>query len=81
MDDMMFVEGPVIKLSGELILLITLADECSGLEGSSGISECVKLVIPEKVAEILRIEVGDMVCLCSTDGKFRMQTVKPQPVH
>lgn len=73
MDDMMW---PVIKLSGELILLITLANECSGLVSSSGISEYLKLVIPSSVADILRIEVGDMICLRVADGKFHMQVVK-----
>ena len=80
-DTMMWVEGPVIKLSGELILLITLANESSGLASSSGISECLKLVIPDSVASILRIEVGDMVCLRSADGKFHMQAVKAQVVQ
>lgn len=73
LDDMMW---PVIKLSGELILLITLANECSGLVSSSGISEYLKLVIPSSVADILRIEVGDMICLRVADGKFHMQVVK-----
>jgi hypothetical protein len=77
---LMSLEGPVIKLGGELMLLITIADECSGLE-DSGFSECLKLIIPQSVARILRIEVGDMICLHSMDGRFRLQTVKAQLLH
>jgi hypothetical protein len=81
LDEMMWVEGPVIELNGELILLITLASDCSGLATSSALSECMKVVIPDKVAEILRIETGDMVCLRSADGRFRLHALKAGVFH
>jgi hypothetical protein len=81
LDEMMWVEGPVIKLNGELVLLITLASECSGLATASDLSECMQVVIPGKVAEILRIETGDMVCLRSADGRFRLHALKAGVLH
>lgn len=81
MDEMMWVEGPVIKINGEFILLITLASECSGLATSSDLSECMKVVIPGRVAEILRIETGDMVCLRSADGRFCLHALKAGILH
>jgi hypothetical protein len=81
MDEVMCVEGPVIKLSGELILLITLAGECTGLAASSGLSECLKLVIPAQVASMMQIEAGDMVCLRSVDGVFRLHALKANAIN
>lgn len=76
MEEIVFVEGPVIKLGSELILLITLAKECSGLSSSSEFSECLKLVIPENVAGIMQIQAGDMVCMRSAEGGFRLVPLK-----
>jgi hypothetical protein len=76
LDEIVFVEGPVIKLCGELVILVALTTECSGIASSSDLSECMKFVIPRGVAETLRIEVGDMVCLRAVEGRFRLEAVK-----
>ena len=76
MEELLWIEGPVIKSGGELILFVTLAKECSGLPSSSEFVECLKLVIPRNVAEAVRIEVGDMVCMRSYEGILHLQAVK-----
>ena len=86
MNKVMSLEGPVLKVQGELMLLIPLADGGSELlECSRGISEvqgdCLKIVIPEWLAGMLRIEEGDLVCVHNTDGKFHIQASNPRPVH
>jgi hypothetical protein len=86
MEEVMLLEGPVLKVNGELMLLIPL--EAGGLElidCSRGISELqgefLKIVIPEWLAGMLRIEEGDLVCVSNTDGKFHIVASKPRPVH
>ena len=86
MEDVMSLEGPVLKVNGELILLIPLADGGAELiECSRGISEVqgefLKIVIPEWLAGMLRIEEGDLVCVHNTDGKFHITASNPRPVH
>ena len=80
------LEGPVIKKDGQLMLLIPLSEGGEELVACSrGISEvvdgCLKIVIQEWLAGILRIEEGDMVCVHNTDGKFHIQASNPRPVH
>lgn len=76
MNELLWIEGPVIKSGGELVLFVTLAKECSGLPSSSEFAECIKLVIPRNVAEAVRIEVGDMVCIRGCEGVLHLQAVK-----
>lgn len=86
MEEVMSLEGPVLKVNGQLILLIPL--EAGGLElidCSRGISELqgefLKIAIPEWLAGMLRIEEGDLVCVSNTDGKFHIVTSNPRGVH
>jgi len=86
MKEVMSLEGPVFKVKDELMLLIPLAD--GGLElveCSRGISEVqgefLKIVIPEWLAGMLRIEEGDLVCVHNTGGKFHINATSPQPVN
>jgi hypothetical protein len=86
MEEVMSLVGPVLKVNGELMLLIPL--NAGGLElfpCSRGISEIqgdfLKIVIPEWLAGMLRIEEGDLVCVNNTDGKFHIQPSSPRPVH
>jgi len=86
MENLMSWEGLVIKVGEELMLLIPLEGAGSELmECSRGISrvqgECVKIVIPEWLAGMLRIEEGDLVCVHNTDGKFHVQASNPRPLH
>jgi hypothetical protein len=83
--DMVAFEGPVLKVNGELMLLIPLAGGRADLiECSRGISEVLgeflKIVIPEWLAGILRIEEGDLVRV-STDGALRISAASPHTVH
>ena len=66
MENVMALEGPVLKVNGELMLLIPLEDGGSELiERSRGVSEVqgefLKIAIPEWLAGMLRIEEGDLV--------------------
>jgi len=86
MDEVMSLEGPVLKINGQLTLLIPLEAGGSGLiDRSRGISEvegpCLKIVIPEWLAGILQIEEGDLVCVSNADGKFHIQPSTPVPVN
>jgi hypothetical protein len=86
MDEVMSLVGPVVKVNGELTLLIPL--DAGGLElteCSRGISDVqgdfLKIVIPEWLAGMLRIEEGDLVCVNNIDGEFHIQPSSPRPVH
>jgi hypothetical protein len=77
MGNVMSLEGPVLKVNGELMLLIPLEDGGDKLvECSRGISEVqgefLKIVIPEWLAGLLRIEEGDLVCVHNSDGRFHI---------
>ena len=79
MENVMSLEGRVLKVMGELMLLIPLADGGSEMvESSRGISEVqgefLKIVIPEWLAGVLRIEEGDLVCVQS-DGKLHIRAL------
>jgi len=85
-ENVMSLEGPVLKVKGELMLLIALADGGSELvDCSRGISEVqgefLKIVIPEWLAGMLRIEEGDLVCVHNTDGKFHIKGSHPRLVN
>lgn len=86
MEDVLSLEGPVLKINGELVLMIPLSaggDEL--VDCSRGISELegefLKIVIPEWLAGMLRIEEGDLVCVSNTDGKFHILASNPRAVH
>jgi hypothetical protein len=86
MEKVMSLEGPVLKVDGELVLMIPLSEGGDELvECSRGISEVqgkyLKIVIQEWLAGMLRIEEGDLVCVHNTDGKFHINASNPRPVH
>ena len=85
MENVISLEGPVLKIMGELMLLIPLADGGAELvESSRGISEIqgefLKIMIPEWLAGILQIEEGDLVSVCS-DGKLHIRASNPRAVN
>jgi len=82
----MSLEGQVLKVKGEWMLLIPLIEGGSELvECSRGISEVqgefLKIVIPEWLAGMLRIEEGDLLCVHNTDGKFHINASHPRLVN
>jgi hypothetical protein len=86
MKEVMSLEGPVLKVDGQLMLIIPLtAGGTDLMECSRGISEVqgdfLKIVIPESLAGILRIEEGDLVCVHKSDDKFHTQPSNPRPVN
>jgi hypothetical protein len=86
MEEVMSFEGPVLKINGELVLIIPLSGGGSDLvECARGISELqrefLKIVIPEWLAGMLQIAEGDLVCVRNTDGKFHIIPSNPEPVH
>ena len=86
MENVMSLEGPVLKVRDELLLLIPLADGGSELvECSRGISEVqgefLKIVIPAWLAGVLRIEEGDLVRVHNTGGKFHINATSPRSVN
>ncbi len=86
MEETMPLEGPVLKINGELVLIIPLsAGSDEPVECARGISELqgdfLKIVIPEWLAGMLRIEEGDLVCVNNADGKFHILASNPRPVH
>jgi hypothetical protein len=86
MEEVVSLEGPVLKINGELVLIIPLfagGDEL--VECSRCISEVqgdfLKIVIPEWLAGMLRIEEGDLMCVEDADGKFHITPSIPRTVH
>ena len=86
MEDVLSLEGHVLKIDGQLVLLIPLDIGGSDLiDCSRGISEVqgefLKVVIPEWLAGMLRIEEGNLVCVHNSDNKFHIRPSHPRPVH
>jgi len=86
MEEVMSLEGPVLKVNGELVLFIPLSaggDEL--IELSRGISqvegEFLRINIPVRLAAVSRIEEGDLVRVRKADGLFRIGPSEPQQVH
>jgi hypothetical protein len=55
------------------------------VECSQGISEIengfLKIVIPEWLAGMIRVEEGDLVVISNANGKFGIWASEPRPVH
>lgn len=86
MEKVMSLEGPVLKMDGQLVLMIPLlAGGYELVECASGISEVqgqfLKIVIPQWLADALRIKAGDLICVHNTDGKFHICPSNPRLVH
>lgn len=80
------LEGAVIKKNGQLMLLIPLSEAGEELkECSRGISTVdgnfLKIVIPEWLAGMLRVEEGDLVNVNNLQGRFNISAVNPRPVN
>ena len=80
------LEGPVERIDGKLTLLIPLAAGADQfIEYSRGISEIdgeyLKIVIPEWLAGMLRIEEGHRVSVDNKDGKFNIRPINPLPLQ
>jgi len=85
-NEVISLEGPVIKQDGQLMLFIPLSEGGEELkECSRGISKvvnsCLKIVIPEWLSGMLRIEEGDLVHVNNLNGKFNISAVSPRPVN
>jgi hypothetical protein len=85
-EEVVSLEGPLLKVKGELVLFILLsaaADEL--IDCSRGISEVqgefLKISIPGWLAGVLRIEEGDLVCVHNAGGKFHIGPLEPRRVH
>ena len=86
MEEVTSLEGFVLKRNGELALWIPLEQGGEQLaECSRGIAEVengfLKIVIPEWLAGVLRIEEGDLVNVNNSNGKFNISAVSPRFVH
>jgi len=86
MNEEISLEGPVLLVDGELMLLIPLSDGgAEFVERTQGIGEVqgdyLKVVIPVWLAGVLRVEEGDRVVVTSTGGKFGMQAVQARLVN
>jgi len=86
MEEVTSLEGFVLKRNGELALWIPLEQGGEELvECSRGIAEVesgfLKIVIPEWLAGVLRIEEGDLVNVNNSNGKFNISAVSPRLVH
>jgi hypothetical protein len=84
-ENVMSLEGPVLKVNGELMLLIPLADTSTeAIERSRSISEVkgefLKIVIPAWLAGMLEIEEGDVVRVQS-DGELQVGELSSGTVH
>ena len=86
MEEVKSLEGPVLRVNGELVLFIPLSaggDEL--IELSRGISEVegefLRINIPVWLAAVLRIEEGDLVTVHKAGGLFRIGPSEPRQVH
>jgi hypothetical protein len=86
MDDITRLEGPVEKIDGKLTLFIPLAAGADKfIECSRGISEVegeyLKIVIPDWLAGMLRIEEGSIVSVDNENRKFNIHPINPSPIQ
>jgi hypothetical protein len=86
MDNVTSLQGTVEKVEGKLVLLIPLnvggdqfiacSKSISELQG-----EYLKVVIPEWLAGMLRIEEGSLVTVDNENGKLNIHPVNPHPLQ
>jgi hypothetical protein len=86
MEELMSLQGPVLVVNGQLTLLVLLQNgEAESIDPSRAISEaegsCLQIAIPEWIAEMLRIEVGDIVCVSNWDGELEIKAASGSSVH
>jgi hypothetical protein len=80
------LQGPVLKVNGQLTLMVPLEDGGAELMASSrGVSEvegpCLKILIPDWLAGILRIDEGDIVRVSNWDGKLHIEPSEARMVQ
>jgi DNA-directed RNA polymerase subunit RPC12/RpoP len=85
-DSVTSLEGSVEKIDGKLTLRIPLdAGGNHFVRCTRGISniegDCLKIVIQEWLAGMLRIEDGDLVVIDNANGKFNIRPVNPRSIH
>jgi len=85
-DEVTSLQGPVEKIDDKLILRIPLTAGGNELiECSRGISEItdgyLKIMIPEWLAGMLRIDAGTVVSVDNKGGKFNIQPINPLPLQ
>jgi hypothetical protein len=86
MSEEFLLEGPVLLVNGEYVLLIPLNDGGAELvECSRGIGEVqgefLKIVLPQWLVGVLRVEAGDIIRVGSEEGKFRIRPTAPRFVN
>jgi hypothetical protein len=86
MEEVMELEGPVLKVDGQLVLMIPLDGGGAKLvECSRVISEVkmefLRVAIPEWIAGMLRIEEGDIVRVSNSDGKLQIGAGSTRLTH
>ena len=86
MDEVRSLQGPIEKIDGKLVLRIPL--EAGGdqfIDCTRGISEkdeqYLNIVIPEWLADKLRIAEGDLVSVDNANSKFNFHPVNPRPIQ
>ena len=84
--DELSLEGAVLKIDGQLTLLIPLDGGGSEFVAYSGgdsemCGKVLKIVIPNWLAGLLRIDEGDLVCVSNLDGKLHVVSASPRIVH
>ena len=72
------LQGPVLKVNGQLMLLVPLEDGgAEFVDCARGVSEVegphLKIAIPDWLAGMLRIDEGDIVCVSNWDGKLQIR--------
>jgi hypothetical protein len=75
MENVTSIEGHVLKVNGQLMLLVPLdSGSPEQMETAPGIAEVcgdfLKIVIPEWLAGVLSIEEGDLVSIQNSDRKL-----------
>jgi hypothetical protein len=85
-EDELYLEGPVLKIDGQLTLLIPLdAGGARLVECSRGISqvtgEFLKIVIPQWLAGFLCIDEGDLIRVSNVNGALHIVSPNPRMVH
>ena len=85
LEDELYLEGPVLKIDGQLTLMIPLSVGSDLVACSHGISEVqgefLKIIIPAWLAGLLRIDEGDIVRVRDDNGKFEIVSPNPRTVH
>ena len=80
------LQGPVLKVNGQLMLLVPLEDGgAEFVDCARGVSEVegphLKIAIPDWLAGMLRIDEGDIVCVSNWDGKLQIRPSEARSVQ